>query len=104
MNKNEIIQEMASELGRNDLDIYESVPDLIEALCLDAVEAARIIIFGDNEINWFDSCRLNVYGNIEKADLESEIENNEEEIVEEFISEFGKKHELYQKYIEIIEE
>jgi hypothetical protein len=104
MNKNEIIQEMASELGRNDLDIYESVPDLIEALCLDAIEAARIIIFGDNEINWFDSCRLNAYGNIEKADLESEIEENEKEIVEEFISEFGKKHELYQQYLEIIEE
>ena len=104
MNKNEIIQEMASELGRNDLDIYDTVPDLIEALCLDAVEAARIIIFGDNEINWFDSCRLNDYGNIEKADLESEIENNEEEIVEEFILEFGKKHELYQQYLKIVEE
>ena len=104
MNKVEILKEMALDLGREDLDIYDTVPDLIEGLNLDAVEAARIIIFGDNEINWFDSCRLNVYGNIEKADLESEIENNEEEIVEEFISEFGKKHELYQQYLKIVEE
>lgn len=104
MNKVEILKEMAISLGREEGDIYESVPELIEGLDLDAVEAARIIIFGDNEINWFDSCRLNGYGNIEKADLESEIENNEEEIVEEFILEFGKKHELYQQYLEFVEE
>ena len=104
MNKVEILKEMAISLGREEGNIYESVPDLIEGLDLDAVEAARIIIFGDNEINWFDSCRLNAYGNIEKADLESEIEENEKEIVEEFISEFGKKHELYQEYLKIVEE
>ena len=104
MNKIEIIKEMALELGRVDLDIYDTVPDLIEELDLDAVEAARIIIFGDNEINWFDSCRLNAYGNIERADLETEIEENEKEIVEDFILEFGKKHELYQEYLKIVEE
>lgn len=104
MNKVEILKEMALDLGREDFVIYDTVPELIEALNLDAVEAARIIIFGDNEISWYDSCRLNAYGNIEKANLETEIEENEKEIVEDFILEFGKKHELYQEYLKIVEE
>lgn len=92
MNKTEILKEMARYLGREEGDIFDSVselPELIEILELDPVEAA--------ELSCLDIAillRLNACGNIESVDPELEI-------VEEYIEEFGKD-ELYIKYLETI--
>ena len=94
MNKIEILKEMANYLGREEGDIFDSVPELpelIEILELDPVEAA--------ELSCLDIAillRSNACGNIESVDQELEI-------VEEYIEEFGKD-DLYIKYLEAINE
>lgn len=101
MKKTEILKEMARYLGREEGDIFDSVPELpelIEILELDPVEAAELSCL---EIAIL--IRLNAYGNIESVDPELELIENENEIVEEYIEEFGKD-ELYIKYLEAINE
>lgn len=106
--KNKLLQKMAEEIHSIDgvsfeeiVLVYPNVNDLCEENFSDCPgEASRATYFG-NIFDWSGQCRLDSYGNIvnvTETALEKEIEAEEEEILDEYFSAYGKD-KLYEEYL-----
>ena len=85
---------------------YDNLEDVIEYSGKSGEEIARATFFG-NIKNWCDDYfYINAYGNFEscsESEYNSEILDQEDEIIEEFINIFGDNVEDYQrKWLEIL--